>query len=161
MKHYRILEKKIINDITNGVGKKEYIIQYLQKLFFGLYYWKKLNNVKYYKYEEAFNEVKQLINQSDYDNEKFGYHYVDAYKVFKVTKEIQKKEEPIEVSATVETATLVETKTVKETPKENKKNVVTKEPPKDNKRAETRKKSTFIPKTKESVKTNKSTFIPK
>lgn len=75
MKHYRILEKK--------GDKKEYTIQYLKKLFFGLYYWKKVNKTIYYKYEEAFNEVKQLISQIDYETLEFGYHYIDAYKIFK------------------------------------------------------------------------------
>lgn len=76
MKHFRILEKKDIN--------KEYTIQYLKKLFFGLFYWKNVDNTKYYKYEEAFNEVKKMIKQEDYDNLSYGYHYIDAYKIFKV-----------------------------------------------------------------------------
>ena len=81
MKHYRILEKKFAFD-GETIAKKEYTIQY-QKEIFGLYYWKNINNIIYNKYEEAFNEAKQLIVQNDYDNEKFGYHYIDVYKIFK------------------------------------------------------------------------------
>ena len=78
MKHYRILEKK---DKT-----KQYIIQYLKKLFFGLYYWKKLDNNIYYKYDEALSEVKAVIKQDDYESDTLAYHYVDAYKIFKTKK---------------------------------------------------------------------------
>jgi hypothetical protein len=77
MKHYRILEKR--------GDKKQYIVQYLKKFIFGLYFWRKLNDTIYNKYEEAFNEVKKVIEQSDYETPEFGYHYIDAYKIFKYT----------------------------------------------------------------------------
>ena len=79
MKHYRILEKK--------GEQKQYIIQYLKKLFFGLFYWKKLDNTIYNRYEDALNGVKQVLIQSDYETPEFGYHYVDAYKILKYNKE--------------------------------------------------------------------------
>jgi hypothetical protein len=75
MKHYRILEKK--------GEQKQYIIQYLKKLFFGLYYWKKLDKTIYYKYDDALNGVKQVLVQEDYETSEYGYHYIDAYKMFK------------------------------------------------------------------------------
>ena len=82
MKHYRILEKKGEN--------KQYIIQYLQKLFFGLYFWKKVKilnaageKITYSKYDEALNSVKSIIKQQDYETPELGYHYIDAYKIFK------------------------------------------------------------------------------
>ena len=101
MKHYRILEKK--------GDKKEYIIQYTKTLFFGLFYWKKANKTIYYKYEDAFNEVKQLLKQSDYENNKYGYHYIDAYKIFRI-KETPKQSEiskPIETPTTKTKSTFV------------------------------------------------------
>jgi hypothetical protein len=75
MKHYRIIEEK--------KNKKIYTIQYLKKFIFGLYYWVSLNKVIYYKYEEALNEVKRILKIEDYENEFLGYHYIDAYKIFK------------------------------------------------------------------------------
>jgi hypothetical protein len=98
MRHYRILEKK--------KDEKTYIIQYTQKLFFGLFFWKKLNNMIYYKYEDAFNIVKGIITQTDYETLDFGYHYVDAYKIFK-PKEIKK------INATP--ITITKTKTITST----------------------------------------------
>ena len=83
MKHYRILERK--------GDKKEYIIQYLKKFIFGLYFWKKVDNTIYNKYEEALNGVKKIINQNDYETPTLGFHYIDAYKIFKysTTKEAE------------------------------------------------------------------------
>ena len=78
MKHYMILETK---------KDKKYTIQYLKKTFFGLSYWKNLNNNTYKKYEDALNEIKKVIKQDDYETSLFGYHYIDAYKIFK-SKEI-------------------------------------------------------------------------
>jgi len=78
MKHYRILEKK--------GGKKEYTIEYLKSTFFGFYSWKNIDNNLYYKYDDALTEVKKIIKQEDYENSKFGYHYIDAYKIFKSTQ---------------------------------------------------------------------------
>jgi len=75
MKHYRILEIK--------GNEKKYIIQYLQKFFFGLYSWKNLNSESYRKYEDALLKVKSIIQQSDYQTSLYGFHYVDAYKLFK------------------------------------------------------------------------------
>lgn len=75
MKHFRILEIKGKN--------KHYTIQYLKNTFFGLQSWRKLNNVKYNKYDDALTEVKNVINQSDYETSSLGYHYIDAYKIFK------------------------------------------------------------------------------
>ena len=74
MKHYMILETK---------KDKKYTIQYLKKTFFGLNYWKNLNNNKYNKYEDALNEVRKVIKQVDYETSVFGFHYIDAYKIFK------------------------------------------------------------------------------
>lgn len=82
MRHYRILETK--NDTKN------YIIQYLQPIFFGLNYWKNLNFMKYNKYDEALTEVKNIILQEDYETSSKVYHYIDAYKIFK-SKNIIKK----------------------------------------------------------------------
>lgn len=84
MKHYRILEIK--------EDQKSYIIQYL-KPFFGLFFWKKANDSIYTKYDDALNDVKKLINQEDYDTKYKGYHYIDAYKLFKprTIKEIIKE----------------------------------------------------------------------
>ena len=81
MNHYRILETK---------NNKQYTIQYLKPLFFGLSYWKYLDNKTYRKYEDALNGVKKVITQSDYETKTIGYHYVDAYKIFKSVKETQK-----------------------------------------------------------------------
>jgi len=78
MAHYRILEKKI--------GTKQYIIEYLEKTFLGFYRWKNLNNISYTKYEEALTAVKKVIVQEDYETTEFGYHYIDAYKIFKTIK---------------------------------------------------------------------------
>ena len=75
MKHFRILEIKGKN--------KYYIIQYIKKNFIGLYSWKKLNNEKYNNYDEALTQVKNSIIQSDYSTSTIGYHYIDAYKLFK------------------------------------------------------------------------------
>jgi hypothetical protein len=127
MKHYRILERK--------GDKKEYIIQYLKKFIFGLYYWKKLEGT-YVKYEEAFNFAKKLINQEDYDNANFGYHYIDAYKIFKTqTKEVQKE-------------------IIKETPTKTKFVLNTEQ---------SKSKSTFVPRQQsdKDKKVNKSVFIPR
>jgi len=128
MKHYRILEKK--------GEKKEYKIQYLKKLIFGLHYWKKNNNIIYYKYEDAFNEVKQLIVQIDYDNLEFGYHYIDAYKIFKTPS----KTITSPISPTLTTPTINVTKVISES------------------RIKT--KASFVPKNSEK-KISKSVFIPK
>jgi len=76
MKHYRILEKK--------QTQKEYTIQYLKPVFFGLYFWKNFNDKTYYKYDEALTEIKKVIKESDYETQNFGYHYIDAYKLFKL-----------------------------------------------------------------------------
>lgn len=78
MKHYRILEKK--EDI------KTYKIQYQKQLFLGLHYWKNLDGIVptyYNKYEDALSEIKRVITQSDYETSFVGYHYIDAYKLFK------------------------------------------------------------------------------
>ena len=153
MKHYRILERKVINDITNGIGKKEYIIQYLKKFIFGLYYWKKVNGTIYYKYEEAFNEAKKLMLQSDYEDEKYGYHYIDAYKIFKGNNLKEAKTTPFNLSATAATdskETLV--KETKETLVKEPKEILVKEP---------KNKAVFIQKQSSSTKTNKTVFIPR
>jgi len=75
MRHFRILEIKNKN--------KYYMIQYQKTLIFGLSMWIKLNNDKYNKYDEALNEVKKIVEPSDYENSELVYHYVDAYKIFK------------------------------------------------------------------------------
>lgn len=75
MKHFRILEIK--DDI------KQYVIEYQRQLFFGLSFWKKYNKNKYNKYDDALSEVKKIINDEDYNTPYFGYHYIDAYKLFK------------------------------------------------------------------------------
>jgi hypothetical protein len=75
MKHYRILEKK--------QPQKEYTIQYYKPTFFGIQTWKKLNDKTYYKYDEALTEIKKVIKEEDYETKDFGYHYIDAYKLFK------------------------------------------------------------------------------
>lgn len=82
MKHYRILEKK---------GKiKQYTIQYLSNIIFGISYWKNyydsVQPIIYYKYEDALSTIKKVIVQEDYDAIKYGYHYIDAYKIFKTIK---------------------------------------------------------------------------
>ena len=138
MKHYRILERK--------GDKKEYIVQYLKKFIFGLYYWKKLEgSTSYAKYEEAFNFAKKFINQEDYDNSNFGYHYIDAYKIFKTqTKEVQKE--------TVQ-------KEIKESPIETKsKNVFV---PETKPNPTFAPKSTFVTRQQGDKKVNKSVFIPR
>lgn len=134
MKHYRILEKK------SDKSAKEYIIQYLKKFIFGLYYWKKLEgSTSYAKYEEAFNFAKKFINQEDYDNSNFGYHYIDAYKIFKTqTKEVQKEV----VQNEAKTKFVPNTEQTKPNP--------TFVP-----------KSTFVPRQQGDKKINKSVFIPK
>lgn len=77
MKHYRILEKK---------GEtKQYTIQYLSSIF-GLLYWKNLDSKNYSKYDEALTAVKKVIVQEDYETPTVGYHYIDAYKIFKTIK---------------------------------------------------------------------------
>ena len=77
MKHYRILEKK---------GEtKQYTIQYLNSIF-GLIYWNNLDNKTYTKYDEALTAVKKVIVQEDYETPTVGYHYIDAYKIFKTAK---------------------------------------------------------------------------
>jgi hypothetical protein len=78
MKHYRILEKK--EDI------KIYKIQYQQKLFLGLYFWKNYYLHTFSKYEDALSEIKNIIDKSDYETSTIGYHYIDAYKLFKTVK---------------------------------------------------------------------------
>lgn len=78
MKHYRILEKK---------NQKEYTIQYLTT-FFGVQIWKKLNSTIHYKYDDALTEIKKVITPEDYEDSEYGYHYIDAYKLFK-TKEVK------------------------------------------------------------------------
>jgi hypothetical protein len=85
MKHYRILELKISEAaiLSGNINKKQYKIQYLKKFIFGLFYWKCLDNTIYDKYEEAFSEIKKVIIQDDYDTPELGYHYIDAYKIFK------------------------------------------------------------------------------
>lgn len=83
MKHYRILEKKIP---TFENYSKQYTIQYLNMGIFGLFYWKNLDNNVYHKYEEALNAVKKVIVKEDYETPTIGYHYIDAYKIFKTTK---------------------------------------------------------------------------
>lgn len=88
MKHYRILEKK---DDT-----KYYIIQYTQNLFLGLFYWKNLTLTHYTKYEDSLNEVKKIILQTDYNTDTCGYHYIDAYKLFKY-KEVKEVKEEVKV----------------------------------------------------------------
>ena len=87
MKHFRILEIKKNN-------KKTYIIQYLKEFLFNFHIWKKLNNKTYARYEEALSDVKYVIKQEDYDNSKYGYHYVDAYKIFKYKEKDVKPEAP-------------------------------------------------------------------
>lgn len=91
MKHYRILEKK---------GEtKQYTIQYSKPLFFGLFYWKTINisedynpeiipdsSKTYNKYDAALTAVKKVIVQEDYETPTVGYHYIDAYKIFKTVK---------------------------------------------------------------------------
>lgn len=84
MKHYRILEKKIIN-LDNHKVSKIYIIQYLTPLIFVLSYWKNINK-KYTKYEDALNDVKKIIVQDDYETPEVAFHYIDAYKIFKTQK---------------------------------------------------------------------------
>ena len=145
MKHYRILEKK--------GEKKQYIIQYLKKLFFGLFYWKKVNDTIYFKYEEAFNETKQLIEQSDYDGLEFGYHYIDAYKIFKTPTKIATAPPTIQPQPRITTPAPAPTPTPAPT-------VV---PVVSNIQTETKiskSKAVFVPRT-EYRKTNKSVFIPK
>lgn len=88
MKHYRILEKRNISKLGSI-----YMIQYLKPLFFGLYYWKTIyynSDNMYIKYEDALNQVKNIIKKEDYDTATNVYHYVDAYKIFKSVKETQK-----------------------------------------------------------------------
>lgn len=84
MKHYRILERK---DITK-VGSI-YIIQYSKPLIFGLFYWKDMyvsGEYMYSKYDAALTAVKKIISQEDYETPTVGYHYIDAYKIFKTQK---------------------------------------------------------------------------
>ena len=90
MKHYRILEKKN--------KSKEYIIQYLKPIFFGFQIWKNINKT-FSKYDDALNEIKKVIKNEDYDNSTIGYHYVDAYKFFKI-KEQKPTKELLKVSHT-------------------------------------------------------------
>jgi len=78
MKHFRILQIKNKN--------KYYIIQYNVSLFIGLNYWTNYNNIKYNKYEDAINIVKENINKSDYETNSIVYHYIDAYKLYKIKK---------------------------------------------------------------------------
>jgi tRNA A22 N-methylase len=75
MKHYRILEKK--------GDKKEYKIQYIKSILFGFHFWKNINHDIYHKYDDALREIKKIIKQNDYETDKFIYHYIDAYKIFK------------------------------------------------------------------------------
>jgi hypothetical protein len=76
MKHFRIIEIKS----TDG---KSYMIQYLKYIFFELYYWKYFSKKSYNKYEDALIDIKKVIKQEDYETSKIGYHYIDAYKIFK------------------------------------------------------------------------------
>jgi len=83
MKHYRI--KEIIKS-----EEKTFFIQYTKSLFFGLFYWKKYNTIPYKTYDDAFLEVKRIINPQEYENLKVkdtlvNYHYIDAFRVFKVS----------------------------------------------------------------------------
>jgi hypothetical protein len=127
MKHYRILEKRVEN--------KLYVIQYLKKFIFGLYFWKKVDNITYNKYEDALNQVKKIIKQEDYETSEYGYHYVDAYKIFKFK---ENKEEPILSTAPVERRI-------------NSKNT----------NPVTVSKSKFVNKSVDRKNLNKSTFVPK
>jgi len=77
-----ILEKK---------SKKKYTVKYLTPLFFGLHYWKKLDNTQYKKYEDALNAVKKVIKQNDYETTELGFHYVDAYKIFKAKEQPERE----------------------------------------------------------------------
>ena len=97
MKHYRILEKKENYKILeNKIAPKQFTIQYLKPIFFGLHTWKKLNDIIYNKYDEALTEVKKVIKQEDYETDFIGYHYIDAYKIFKT--KIKEKESEKEYS---------------------------------------------------------------
>ena len=80
MKHYRILEKK--------TKQKQYKIQY-QKSFLGLYFWKS-DKRTFGKYDNALTEIKNIIKEEDYEKPDVGYHYIDAYKIFKAKKKDQK-----------------------------------------------------------------------
>ncbi len=93
MKHFRILEIK-------GSKNKQYIIQYIKKIFLGLFIWKKFNDIIYNKYEDALNDIKQNIIYNDYETTKLGYHYIDAYKIFKYKEEPKKVKEVKEVDIT-------------------------------------------------------------
>lgn len=89
MKHYRILEnKERYSILENKMIPKQFTIQYLKKIFFGFYIWKKLNDTIYNKYDTALTEVKKVIKQEDYENDSVSYHYIDAYKIFKF-KEVE------------------------------------------------------------------------
>lgn len=94
MKHFRILEIKKKN-------KKTYIVQYLKPIIFNLYVWKKLNNKSYSKYDEALLDVKKYIKQDDYDNSEYGYHYIDAYKIFKYKDTQEIKSDSIKLKSEV------------------------------------------------------------
>lgn len=105
MKHFRILEIKKNN-------KKFYIIQYLKDIIFRLNYWKKLNDKTYFKYEDALGDIKKILKKEDYDNSNFGYHYIDAYKIFKykdkdviqeteIKKEIKKEQHQRKINKSI------------------------------------------------------------
>lgn len=76
MKHYRILQKK---------KDKQYTIQYLTSTL-KINYWKSLNKVIYTKYDDALTVIKNVITKEDYEDDKFSYHYIDAYKLIKTKK---------------------------------------------------------------------------
>lgn len=84
MKHYRIKE------IVKGEEKLFYI-QYTKSILFGLlFYWKKYNSMPYKTYDDAFNEVKRIVNPQDYENLKVkdtlvSYHYIDAFRLFRTS----------------------------------------------------------------------------
>lgn len=138
MKHYRILEMKD--------DQKSYIIQYL-KPFFGLFFWKKANDSIYTKYDEALNDVKKIINQEDYDTKFKGYHYIDAYKLFKprTVKEVI-KEVPVYKEVVKEVPVykeVIKEVPVKEIPLIESKNPTPKKPTQ-----RVKNKSVFVPKNK-------------
>ena len=85
MRHFRILEIK-------STSNKVYTIQYLKDIVFGLQYWKNFNTKIYNKYEDALVEIKKVLKKEDYETPTIGYHYIDAYKIFKLSK-LQPKEQ--------------------------------------------------------------------
>ena len=89
MKHFRILEVKGSN--------KYYIIQYLKNLVWKLSYWQNLNNKRYKKYEDALGDVKKILKKEDYESKMYGYHYIDAHKIFKTRIDEVKTTKPQKV----------------------------------------------------------------